>query len=43
MAVVRDTSGAAGLDQALAEIVERVAEVTAADLVVAHSPTTQAG
>ncbi len=36
MAVVRDTSGAAGLDQALAEIVERTAEVTEADLVVAR-------
>jgi len=36
MAVVRDTSGAAGLDQALAEIVERAAEVTEADLVVAR-------
>jgi serine phosphatase RsbU (regulator of sigma subunit) len=36
MAVVRDTSGAAGLDRALAEIVERAAEVTEADLVVAR-------
>jgi len=36
MAVVRDTSGAAGLDEALAEIVERTAEVTEADLVVAR-------
>jgi serine phosphatase RsbU (regulator of sigma subunit) len=36
MAVARDTSGAAGLDQALAEIVERAAEVTGADLVVAR-------
>lgn len=36
MAVVRDTSGAAGLDEALAEIVERTAEVATADVVVAR-------
>jgi serine phosphatase RsbU (regulator of sigma subunit) len=36
MAVVRDTSGAAGLDEALAEIVERAAEVAGADVVVAR-------
>ena len=36
MAVVRDTSGAAGLDEALAEIVERTAELVAADVVVAR-------
>jgi serine phosphatase RsbU (regulator of sigma subunit) len=36
MAVARDTSGAAGLDQALAEIVERAAEVAEADVVVAR-------
>ena len=36
MAVVRDTSGAAGLDEALAEIVERTAEVASADVVVAR-------
>jgi serine phosphatase RsbU (regulator of sigma subunit) len=36
MAVVRDTSGAAGLDEALAEIVERTAELVGADIVVAR-------
>ena len=36
MAVVRDTSGAAGLDEALAQIVERAAEVAGADVVVAR-------
>ncbi|MDQ2909564.1 MAG: GAF domain-containing protein, partial [Actinomycetota bacterium] len=36
MAVARDTSGAAGLDQALAEIVERAAELAEADVVVAR-------
>ena len=36
MAVVQDTSGAAGLDEALAEIVERTAELVGADVVVAR-------
>jgi hypothetical protein len=36
MAVTRDTSGAAGLDQALVEIVERTAELSEADVVVAR-------
>src|SRR5712691_6173207 len=36
MAVVREPSGAAALDGALAEIVERIAELTEADLVVAR-------
>ena len=36
MAVVRGTSGAARLDEALAEIVERAAGLTEADLVVAR-------
>src|SRR6266542_3872371 len=36
MAVVRESSGVAALDRALAEIVERVAELADADLVVAR-------
>jgi serine phosphatase RsbU (regulator of sigma subunit) len=36
MAVVRESSGAAALDRALAEIVERLAELADADLVVAR-------
>ncbi len=36
MVTTRDTSGAAGLDQALVEIVERTAELSEADVVVAR-------